>query len=126
MPGKRIIKIGNINVKVKNKLSDLDFWQREVQHESEEEVLNLEKLQITDIKNKIENREKLKDFLIKLLVWQNVSVFGIVVFSLLFDKIQSLQLVLSVLIGGTLAETSSMVFYMVRWLFSDIKYQKIK
>jgi hypothetical protein len=59
-----------------------------------------------------------------LLVCQNIVVFSLVIGALIFGKMKDLQLVFSVLVGATLAETSSMVFFMVRWLFSDIKYDR--
>lgn len=119
------VKIGNVDIKIERQLSELDLWQQAVRYGATQEVLDLESLQLNDINNRIRNREKLKDFLIKLLIGQNIAVFGLVLLALLTDQMNSLQLVFSVLIGATLAETSSMVFFMVKWLFSDIEYKKI-
>lgn len=96
MPRSKIITIGDVDIKVERELSHLDLWKQGIQNEAKKEVLDLETLQLRDIKNKIENREKLKNFLIWLLICQNILVFLIVVISLYFDKIKDLQMVFSV------------------------------
>lgn len=118
----KIIKINGVDVKIIEKLSqvdELDNWQGAVKYEAE---TDWERLRLRDAFNKITNREQVRVFLMRLLVVQNSVVFFIVIVALVLNKLESLQFVFATLIGGTLAETAAMVFFMVKWLFSDIKY----
>ena len=119
----RSIKIDDKDVHILRNF-DPQEWQLEVKQDAKNNVLTERELRLKDITWKLTNRGSLKIFLMCLLVFQNFIVFGLVTIALILGKMKDLQLVFSVLIGATLAETSSMVFFMVRWLFSDIKYDK--
>lgn len=81
-------------------------------------------LKLQDIAWRLDNREKFRKYLMRLLVGQNIATFALVTVALYFDKLQHLQPVFSVLIGATLAETASMIFFIIKWLFSEIPYEK--
>jgi|SRR3989344_4353497 len=112
-----------INEKEAQALEDLLEWQKEFQEEVKEELSEIEKLRFKDIDWRLKNRENFRKFLMFLLVAQNITVFALVLFALQTDKIQSLQLVFTTLISGTLLETTALILIIVKWLFSEIPYK---
>ncbi len=113
--------IEKVNVKP---LTNLEAWQKQATKEVKSEFSELDKLKGKDIRARLKNRESFRKFLIKLLVFQNVAVFIIVGFSIWFDKVAGLELIFATLIGGTLAETAGLILIIIKWLFSEIPYQK--
>lgn len=109
---------------IPNKAIEPDALQRAASQESDIEVKDIEIYRLTDIHWRLENREKFKNFLIRLLVTQNVVVFALVIGGMVADKMAGLQLVFATLVGGTLLETAAMVHLIVKWLFSEINYTK--
>lgn len=84
-----------------------------------------QQLRLRDILWRLENRQRFKQFLMLLLIGQNIAVFGLVGIALYLDRLQSLQLIFSILTTATLAETASMIFFIIKWLFSEIIYQDV-
>jgi len=119
----RSIKIDDNDIHILS-TSNLKEWQEAVSRETKKDVLSERELRLKDITWKLNNRDDLKTFLMRLLVAQNVVVFSLVTYALIFDKMKDLQLIFSTLVGGTLAETAAAIYIMTRWLFSDIKYDK--
>ena len=103
-----------INEKEAQALEDLLEWQKEFQEEVKEELSEIEKLRFKDIDWRLKNRENFRKFLMFLLVAQNITVFALVLFALQTDKIQSLQLVFTTLISGTLLETTALILIIVK------------
>jgi hypothetical protein len=99
-------------------------WQYEIKKDVKQNVLDEKELRLNDIYWKLEHRGKLKTFLLRLLVAQNVVVFALVSLALWTNKMQELQLVFSTLVAATLGETASLVYIIAKWLFTDIQYKK--
>lgn len=57
------------------------------------------------------------------LIAQNYLVFALVYQAFYSDKLVQLQVILSILVTGTLAETVGAIKIMVEWVFRDIKYR---
>lgn len=66
---------------------------------------------------KINSRGPFAWTLIGILIVQNLLVFGLVFAALFLDKLADLQLVLSVLVTATLAETAIGINFILKWLF---------
>ncbi len=115
-----------INKEEAQALEDLLQWQKEFQKEVKEEVSEIEKLRFKDITERLKGRQKFANFLMMLLVFQNIVVFGIFGAGMWFGKILGLENLFSILIGGTLAETTTLIYIIVKFLFSDIPYQEKK
>ena|SRR5579884_1982068 len=105
-------------------LKDLSKWQKDIQKDVREEFEDLEKLKLKDIKWRLSNRQKFKNFLICLLIGQNIAVFSLFGAALSWNRISGLDSVFSVVIGGTLVETTSLILIIIKWLFSEIPYDK--
>ncbi|HCS79337.1 TPA: hypothetical protein DIV55_06400 [Patescibacteria group bacterium] len=59
-----------------------------------------------------------------LLFYQNIRVFGLVIDSIRNGSIRDLQIIIGVVISGTLIETYKISEIMVKWMFKDIDYKK--
>jgi len=121
----RTIKIHGIKV-IKVRSLPVEQWQQEVNLTTTEDFYNEKILRLKDIRWRLDNRENFKKFLIMLLIWQNIAVFALVTFAVVTNKIAGLQTVFATLVGGTLLETTSMIFIIIKWLFSEIPYEKTK
>lgn len=99
-------------------------WQKLNKQEVKEEFSDLEKLRFKDIDWRLKNRENFRRFLLLLLVAQNLAVFTIFAVGMWYQKIAGLEAVFSTLVGGTLAETTALIWIIVKWLFSEIHYQE--
>lgn len=98
------------------------LWVSNLEDDIEETLHRHRALKLQDITWRLTNRENFRKFLIGLLISQNVAVFALVWVGLLTHTLQDLQLVFSVLVTATLAETASMIFFIIKWLFSEIPY----
>jgi hypothetical protein len=101
-----------------------EVWQNFAREDVKEEFLDLERLRFRDIEARLKNRENFRRFLMGLLVGQNVLVFTVFALGMWYDKIAGLETVFSTLVGGTLLETTALIYIIVKWLFSEIPYQK--
>jgi hypothetical protein len=105
---------------------DLKSWQQAFEESTKTNLPSQDDLKIEDINWRLKNRQKFQTFLIRLLVFQNVVVFGLFGVGLIFNKLQGLENAFTVLIGGTLAETVALIQIIIKWLFSEIPYEKSK
>lgn len=103
---------------------NLAKWQQEISQDIKQDYLHLEELKVKDINWRLKNRQDFKKFLFLLLVFQNLAVFFTFALGLWFNKIAGLEQVFGVLVGGTLAETTSLIYIIVKWLFSEIPYSQ--
>lgn len=85
-----------------------------------------ENLKYTDIASRIKNRNRIGWTVIILLLLQNLLVFGLVGWAFYLGQLGQLQIILGTLLTGTLGETVMVVNIIVKWLFSDIKYESTK
>ncbi len=81
-------------------------------------------LQLEDYTWKVIARKNYGKILVALLILQNIAVFGMVIYALVYEKIGDLQIVFGVLIAATLTETAYMVKVIVEWMFKDINYPR--
>lgn len=101
----------------------LTLWQKDAKKEAVKETKTLEDLKVDDISWRLRNRENFRNFLIRLLVGQNIAVFLLVTTALFTNKITGLESVFATLVGGTLLETAALIVIIVKWLFSEIPYE---
>lgn len=87
-------------------------------------ISRLFKLRENDIDWKVKKRPYFGWALILLFIAQNAVVFGLVVAAFINGTMESLEVVLGIIVTGTLAETAIGVNVIIKWLFSDIDYQK--
>lgn len=85
---------------------------------------NLIQMEEEDLGWIIKQRGPAKTFFFVLLIAQNFLVFLLVFIALFWGRLQDLQLVFSVLIGATLAETAAIVRFIVQFLFTSIDYKQ--
>lgn len=102
----------------------LTLWQKNAQREVLKETKTIDDLKFDDISWRLKNRENFRNFLIRLLVGQNIAVFLLVTAALFTNKIVGLEPVFATLVGGTLLETTALIVIIVKWLFSEIPYEK--
>lgn len=102
----------------------LTLWQKGAKREVLMETKTIDDLKFDDISWRLKNRENFRNFLIRLLVGQNIAVFLLVSAALFTDKIAGLEPVFATLVGGTLLETTALIVIIVKWLFSEIPYEK--
>jgi len=80
-----------------------------------------------DTESKIGFRKFFAVLFTLLLLVQNIFVYWIVYKSFFFTieglKIEDVQVLLSVLVTGTIGQTVSIIWLMVKWVFSDIDYK---
>lgn len=105
-------------------LKNLTSWQQKTKKDIQENFNELEKLKFKDIDWRLKNRQSIRNFLFGLLVLQNLVVFLLFGIGLWFNKLAGLEGVFNVLIGGTLTETASLIYIIVKWLFSEIPYKE--
>lgn len=103
---------------------DLKAWQSAFEASARTNLPSQDDLKIDDISWRLKNRQNFQTFLIRLLVFQNIVVFGLFGAGLLFNKLQGLENAFTVLISGTLAETVLLIQIIVKWLYSEIPYEK--
>ena len=101
----------------------LNQWQKAAAQEFKQDADALSQLKIEDITNRLKDRKIIRNFLFALLVIQNLFVFSIFAVGMWYNKIAGLDAVFSTLVGGTLLETTSLIYIIVKWLFSEIPYQ---
>lgn len=90
---------------------------------SERRRATIEGLMIFDDRSRIVGRLIIAALLLILLGCQNWQLFHLVWFYATNNQVVP-QGALSVIVGGTLAETGYVVRVIVQWLFSDINYEK--
>ncbi|MBI3485889.1 hypothetical protein HY025_02985 [Candidatus Daviesbacteria bacterium] len=105
-------------------LKNLTSWQQKTKKDIQENFNELEKLKFKDIDWRLKNRQSIRNFFFFLLVLQNLVVFLLFGIGLWFNKLAGLEGVFNVLIGGTLTETASLIYIIVKWLFSEIPYKE--
>ncbi len=105
------------------KVRDPDMWQSSFKQNVAEDLSDIEKLRLKDIAARLKNRENFRRFLMFLLVLQNFIVFAIFAAGMWYNKIAGLEGVFSTLVGGTLLETTALIYIIVKWLFSEISYK---
>lgn len=103
---------------------DGSTWQEQFEYETEKHSLAEKSIRLRDFEWRLEKRNWMKWFLFWLLIVQNVVVLAITVYAIVTGQAKETEDLLSVLVGATLLETTSMVFIMVKWLFSEIPYNK--
>src|SRR3954471_4272572 len=84
-------------------------WQADIQTTVRQELQKLEELRLADIKRRLDSREKIRVYLMWLLVGQNVAVFGLVAIALYINRLEGLQLIFSTLTTATLLETTAAI-----------------
>lgn len=102
-----------------------DFEERLLDYQAaatEHDIL-LARLEILDLQWKLRQRPKVKSFFFRMLVLQNLGVFGLVLWELKWGDIGAFQPLFSVLVGATLVETAAIVKYIVEFLFSVSDYK---
>lgn len=113
-----------IDQKAIEALENTEVWQEQSEKDIKQEYSDLEKLRYRDIEWRLQNRQSIRNFLFALLVGQNLFVFIIFAIGMWFNKISGLDAVFTTLVGGTLIETTSLIYIIVKWLFSEIPYQE--
>jgi hypothetical protein len=111
------------NIKPVKKIN-LQTWQSAIEENVKTNLPTQDDLKIEDINWRLKNRQQFQAFLIRLLVFQNIIVFSLFGIGLVFNKLQGLENAFTVLIGGTLAETVALIQIIVKWLYSEIPYEK--
>lgn len=101
-------------------------WQNTVNLDIQSSYIKLETLKFDDYSWRLKNRENFKKLLFGLLFLQNTVVFALFGLGLVLNKLAGLEDVFKVLIAGTLLETTSLILIIVKWLFSEIPYEKEK
>lgn len=104
----------------------LTLWQKSAQKQVLKETKTIDDLKFDDISWRLKNRENFRNFLIRLLIGQNIAVFLLVTAALFTNKIVRLEPVFATLVGGTLLETTALIIIIVKWLFSEIPYEEKK
>ena len=61
-----------------------------------------------------------------ILIGQNSLIYSLIYCAFLTDQLANLQLILGVLLSGTLVETYFTLNHVVKWLFNDIDYKAMK
>ena len=79
-------------------------------------------IQKQDFEWKVTNRPIYGKRIMDLLIGQNIFVGSLVFLAFLCGKLQELEIILGVLVTGTLVETAFSVRVVIQWLFSDTKY----
>jgi hypothetical protein len=101
--------------------SEKEAWQ-----EREKISNEIPQERLKDLRFKNKAKKSLSTFVSVLLVLQNITVFGLVIVALLTNKLSQLELVFSVLIGATLAETSYLMKVIFQYVFSASDYSEGK
>lgn len=102
---------------------DLEEWSKKEAKDKSETYRFLLRLRVEDTEWRVWFRKRLGWILIGLLIIQNVVVFSIIIFALIFGKVADLEIVFGCLIAATLGETAYVVKIIVEWLFRDINYE---
>lgn len=93
----------------------------------EEEVaehdLHILDLEEADLRWKLMARKLFSGIFTGILVLQNIGVAWILYAAYVDGKLESLAVISSGLVVGTLAETAFIVRIMVQWIFSDSRYE---
>lgn len=86
------------------------------------ELLNHYRIQ--DIQQKISLRPRVYKFYKRLLIVQNLSIFGLVVYAFRHNLLNDLQLIFSALVTASLLQTYGVLKLITDKLFSDIDYSE--
>ena|ERR1700734_1298364 len=90
---------------------------------------NLEKkfleLCLEDYSSRPQSRKRYARVIIRLLICQNAALYGLIAFLVWKhpQQLNDIQVLLSVLISGTLVETYFVFNHVIRWLFNEVDYK---
>lgn len=115
-----------VNV-TQSKALQYDVVVKDQREDSKKAQAALMKAYHWDTISRIAFRGVLLVFFLGFLSWQNIYVYK-VVSNVLFSEtinydISDVEMLLQILIGGTIAQTVAIVAIMVRWVFTDIDYK---
>lgn len=79
-----------------------------------------------DYKWRIKNRGIFAWTIMGILITQNILIYILIYWAFITDQLANLQIILGVLLSGTLVETYFTLNHVVKWLFSDIDYKAMK
>ncbi len=79
-----------------------------------------------DIKWRIKNRGIFAWTIMGILILQNSLIYILIYIAYFTHQLASLQIILGVLLSGTLVETYFTLNHVVKWLFNDIDYKAMK
>lgn len=80
-------------------------------------------IEVNDKKQKVGMRFWIAVALGALLICQNIAVFVFVYIAFFYGTLQNFATVISIICSATLMETATIVYTMVKWIFSDIKHE---
>lgn len=94
-------------------------------------VADLEPLDNKSLANKdyqwrIKNRGIFAWVIMGILVTQNLMIYSLIYIAFFTHQLAQLQVILGVLLSGTLVETYFTLNHVVKWLFNDIDYKAMK
>ncbi len=90
------------------------------------EPFNNKKLANKDYIWRIKNRGRFAWTIMGILIGQNFLIYSLIYCAFLTGQLVHLQLILGVLLSGTLVETYFTLNHVVKWLFNDIDYKAMK
>jgi hypothetical protein len=90
------------------------------------EPYNNKDLANKDYKWRIKNRGVFAWTIMGILIFQNFLIYVLIYLAFFTRQLASLQLILGVLLSGTLVETYFTLNHVVKWLFNDIDYKAMK
>ncbi len=75
---------------------------------------------------RIKNRGIFAWTIMGILIGQNLLIYILIYIAFYTHQLASLQIILGVLLSGTLVETYFTLNHVVKWLFNDIDYKAMK
>lgn len=75
---------------------------------------------------RIKNRGIFAWTIMSILIGQNLLIYLLIYIAFVTHQLANLQLILGVLLSGTLVETYFTLNHVVKWLFNDIDYKAMK
>jgi hypothetical protein len=90
------------------------------------ELLDNRGLANKDYHWRIKNRGLFAGTIMGILVAQNLLIYALIYIAFFTRELGHLQLILGILLSGTLAETYFTLNHVVKWLFNDIDYKAMK
>lgn len=108
------------------KEKDQDDWEKEGMRSESKHFSKLQEQRERDNEWKIKNRPIVGWTLLGLFLGQNFLVFLLIFIAYFQSKLGGLEVILGVIMTGTLAETAFGVKTIIKWMFSDIDYKRKK
>lgn len=90
------------------------------------ELLDNRGLANKDYHWRIKHRGLFAATIMGILITQNLLIYALIYIAFFTRELGNLQLILGILLSGTLVETYFTLNHVVKWLFNDIDYKAMK